>query len=70
MTTEQWIELMGEDRDAARYRWLREKERTGECAPDGLFIGVDSDKYPGLWALYEKRADKAIDAAMKEQGNG
>ena len=56
--------------DAVRYRWLREKARTGEDAPDGLYIGVDSVKYPGKWALYEKHADKAIDAAMKEQGNG
>ena len=66
---EQWQALMGEDRDAVRYRWLREKARTGEDAPDGLYIGVDSVKYPGKWALYEKHADKAIDAAMKEQVN-
>lgn len=46
--------------DARRYQWLREAER-----PEGeIFIGVDSHRYPGLWALTRETADRAIDAAM------
>lgn len=50
-------------KDAERYQWLRAKARTGECAPDGLYIGVDSEKFIGRWALFGSAADKAIDAA-------
>lgn len=50
-------------KDAERYQWLRAKARTGEGAPDGLYVGVDSDKFIGRWALFGSAADKAIDAA-------
>ena len=52
-------------RDAQRYRWLRDRARTSEMDTHGIYIGVDSDKHKGRWALFEDRADKAIDAAMK-----
>lgn len=55
-------------RDAARYRWLREKFRTSELDEFGLFIGVDSPKWGGRWALHTNESDAAIDAAMAAQG--
>lgn len=60
MTPEKWIALMGEDRDAVRYRWLREKIKSLE-----LVIAKE-----GSWALVSwscDQPDEAIDAAMKEQ---
>ena len=53
------VEALGTD--AARYRWVRMKERVYESE---LFIGVDSDIYPSHWAMYEDEADAAIDAAI------
>ena len=62
---DQWIALMGEDRDAARYRWLRkqhEKHLGLTICKVGMF-----DLTP--WSGDDP--DAAIDAAMaKEQGDG
>jgi hypothetical protein len=52
-------------RDAERYRWLRDKARTGEDAGE-IFIGVDSPRHPNRWALFESEADAAIDAAKEK----
>lgn len=52
------------ERDAARYRWLRDKSRPEE---EEIYIGCDGPKFPGHWALVEVEADAAIDAAIQEQ---
>lgn len=60
---DQWIALMGEDRDAVRYRWLREKIENRS-----LVIAKE-----GSWELVSwsgDAPDESIDAAMaKEQGD-
>ena len=62
---DQWIALMGESQDERRYRWLRDRSRTSEMDTYGIYIGVDSHKHHGKWALFEENADSAIDKAMK-----
>ena len=52
-------------RDAERYRWLRDKRRTGEIDTHGIYIGVDSPRFVGKWAIFEDEADSEIDAALR-----
>ena len=59
-TPDQWIALMGEDRDALRYRWLRDRNNDQH---DPFAENLAAKHYGMEW-------DAAIDAAMKEQGNG
>lgn len=52
-------------KDAERYRWLRERRRTGELDTHGIYIGVDSPRFVGKWAISEDEADSEIDAALR-----
>lgn len=63
---QQWLALVGElQRDAERYRWLRDKS---------AYVGVNPHARSCLWVLrgiYEIRGagfDAAIDAARGEKG--
>ena len=53
--------LADAQKDAARYRWLRNRPEDQD-----IFIGVDSHKYPSRWSLLGEYADYVIDAEMKD----
>ena len=48
------------EKDAERYRWLRNRPDHQE-----IYIGVDSHKYPSRWSLLGEYADYVIDVEMK-----
>ena len=58
--------LAERERDAARYRWLRDhRDEEGFVDPE-IHVAVDSHKFPNQWALVGEDLDAAIDLAMKE----
>lgn len=62
MTSEQWNALMGVDRDAARYRWLRDP-----CSGAERIVMYSRGDY-GRGLMSGTMMDSVIDDAMKGEG--
>lgn len=50
------------EKDAARYRWLRNGPLVDGEICEELYVAVDSPAWPGKWALIGSDLDKAVDA--------
>jgi hypothetical protein len=53
---------MAGGRDAERWQFVRKRQEW----PD-IYVGVDSEQYAGKWALFEREADEAVDAAIAKE---
>lgn len=50
------------EKDAERYRWLRNGPLVDGEICEELYVAVDSPKWPSKWALVGSDLDKAVDA--------
>jgi hypothetical protein len=50
------------EKDAGRYRWLRNGPLVDGEICEELYVAVDSPAWPGKWALVGSDLDKAVDA--------
>lgn len=57
-------------KDAARYRWLRNFHAVEGGVRDELPYIAAGENYGGAWALHSEEADTAIDAAMARKEGG
>ena len=54
--------LENAEKDAERYRWLRNGPLVDGEICEELYVAVDSTAWPGKWALVGSDLDKAVDA--------
>ncbi|WP_342617169.1 hypothetical protein [Rhodoferax sp. GW822-FHT02A01] len=57
------------EKDAARYRWLRNDTLVDGEVNEEIHVACDGPKFLNAWALFGESLDAAIDAALLEQKN-
>lgn len=60
--------LVHQEKNAERYKWLRDKTLVDGIIDEEIFVAVDSPEYPGRWALVGEWLDTAVDGKIKKEG--